>query len=420
MKIRAALLAAILFLLCGAAFAWMILRPDPALAVDAVAVNRIVRGVETNWDALDEADFLQSPYDFCVLDTGGMPVYQKGDAAQSVWEAVQRGDIILDAGPPGRPLGKVLVSISVTQRVRASERRLAALVFLTFLGCALLTAVYFLYLRCRVYMPFQRLRAFAVRVASGNLEAPLQMEQENLFGAFTESFDLMREELRRARARELAAQQEKKELVASLSHDIRTPVTSIKLLCELMQATAPAGFAGKLETIQAKADCIDGLITNLFHATLEELGELRVNPVEWDSRAFGKMLQEADYLERVQQPCPVPACILRADPLRMEQVLANLFANSYKYAGTSIEVSCVLSDEFLSVTVRDFGSGAAEDELPSLTQKFYRGRNTLANGRDGSGLGLYLARYLMEKIGGDLTCRNARPGFAVELLIPLA
>ena len=85
-----------------------------------------------------------------------------------------------------------------------------------------------------VFKPFKKLQSFAVNVARGNLDIPLKMDKNNPFGAFTESFDIMREELAAARQSEYAANRSKKELVASLSHDIKTPVASIKAVSELM------------------------------------------------------------------------------------------------------------------------------------------------------------------------------------------
>ena len=76
---------------------------------------------------------------------------------------------------------------------------------------------------CSRLTPFRKLRRFARDVAAGNLDIPLEMDSYGSFGAFTESFGLMREELKKARENERAADQSKKELVASLSHDINTP-----------------------------------------------------------------------------------------------------------------------------------------------------------------------------------------------------
>lgn len=97
----------------------------------------------------------------------------------------------------------------------------------------------------------------------GNLDLPLEMDRQNLFGAFTESFDLMRSELKKARLAEAKANAEKKELVAKLSHDIKTPVASIKAAAEVGLALSETERMKENYTqIIRKADQINGLITN--------------------------------------------------------------------------------------------------------------------------------------------------------------
>lgn len=114
-------------------------------------------------------------------------------------------------------------------------------------------------------------------MAAGNLDVPLEMDKQNIFGPFTESFDLMRSELKRSKKNEYLANQSKKELVASLSHDIKTPVASIQAITELMlvQQTDEA-VRKSLTTINDKAKQITALVTDLFHASLEELQKLKV------------------------------------------------------------------------------------------------------------------------------------------------
>ena len=83
--------------------------------------------------------------------------------------------------------------------------------------------------------PFNKLSDFAASVSKGNLDVPLNMDRHNYFGAFTESFDRMREELKLSSEREAAANRSKQELVAELSHDIKTPVATFKATCEVME-----------------------------------------------------------------------------------------------------------------------------------------------------------------------------------------
>ncbi len=97
-----------------------------------------------------------------------------------------------------------------------------------------LVLIYTLIIYKTVVKPFKKLEKFANEVAKGHLDFPLEMDKENIFGTFTESFDIMREELNLARKRKYEVGQSKKELIAALSHDIKTPVTGIKLMSELL------------------------------------------------------------------------------------------------------------------------------------------------------------------------------------------
>ena len=95
-------------------------------------------------------------------------------------------------------------------------------------GILLIFLIWYFYIR-----PFNKLSSFASSVSKGNLDVPLNMDRHNYFGAFTESFDRMREELKQSSEREAAANRSKQELVAEISHDIKTPVATIKATCEV-------------------------------------------------------------------------------------------------------------------------------------------------------------------------------------------
>ena len=316
-------------------------------------------------------------------------------------------------------------------------------VFVLFAGYILMLILYFYFIR-----PFWELQRFAQQVAKGNLDIRLPIHRGNMFGAFTESFDLLREELAGSREREAEAERSKKELVAQLSHDIKTPVSTIKATCEVlemkerMEQNENPGSDDMLEKIgyiSKKADTIDSLISNLFHATLEELEVLEVNPVETDSRILKDLFDGVMVDDTILLKNPVPECLVYMDPLRMEQVIGNVIQNSYKYAGTKIEVSFRMTDEgdhssrkmddvvysdwqedrrltvgtgnpggYLQITIRDYGKGIEEEDRYKVTEKYYRGSN--ASGKQGSGLGLYLAKFFMEKQMGGFDCYNAQEG----------
>jgi len=276
----------------------------------------------------------------------------------------------------------------------------------------------YLYGEWKVFQPFKKLQTFASRVAAGNFDVPLEIERDNLFGAFTESFDLMREELRIAKENEILANQSKKELVASLSHDIKTPVASIQSAMDLMLLKVDnVRDQKRIQAVMSKCDQINTLITDMFHATLEELQVLKVEATEISSEVLQALLYQADYESRVVD-FKVQSCLIIADATRLQQVFDNIISNSYKYANTDISVNTTLENEFLLLDIGDFGSGVPDEEIPLLFNKFYRGSQV--EGAVGYGLGLYLARYFMEEMSGEIDCENREDGFVVRLRLRLA
>ncbi|MDE7131702.1 MAG: HAMP domain-containing histidine kinase [Lachnospiraceae bacterium] len=263
--------------------------------------------------------------------------------------------------------------------------------------------------------PFHTLQEFAAQVAKGNLELALPIHKNNFFGIFTESFDLMRQELKRARESEYQANISKKELIAELSHDIKTPVATIKATCEVLQVTEQKeDTLRKVGVIAGKAQMIDNLVGNMFHATMEELEVLKVEPVEESSLIIPEMFHDFKYYGQITLENDIPECLLYFDKLRLQQVLDNIINNSYKYAGTEVKVRFIESTDGIIIKIRDFGQGTTEDELALIKEKFYRGNNT--EGKSGSGLGLYLADNFMIQMGGELECYN-EDGFVVELFL---
>ncbi len=340
------------------------------------------------------------------------------------------------------------------------------------LGYAMILLVYITQVR-----PVNEMKNYAAEIAKGNLDIPLPIHRANTFEGFTESFDLMREELKASKERELAAEQAKRELVAELSHDIKTPVATIQATCEVLdmiyskkkyelengvgdQAELENGTVKSHETetakndtdkkqgetgttqsvemnlqdvdstlekigfISKKADTINQLIGNVFRATLDDMEEIRVAVEETNSRMIEGFFTNLKEYGNIILENHIPECLVYMDKLRMEQVVDNIVGNSYKYAGTDIRVSFDevkdipskdgLKNNYIKVKISDNGPGVPEDELPLVIEKYYRGSDT--TDKNGYGLGLYLVNWYMEKQGGGMEYYNDN-GFVVELLV---
>lgn len=288
--------------------------------------------------------------------------------------------------------------------------------------------------------PVKELQKFSVEIAKGNLDEPLPIRKDNLFGSFVEAFDQMREELRDSRKREVKAEIARKEMVTDLSHDIKTPISVIKVACEVLEAKAGKKLSEsenneeekkdieytleKVSTISQKADLISSLMTNVMHSTLDDIDKISVNPVETDSRILKDFFDNLKNYGNIIMENEVPAGIVYMDRLRMEQVIDNVVGNSHKYAGTDIrvsfsETSALSSDgeskeDFIRITIKDSGKGVKEDELPLISQKYFRGSNSKET--SGYGLGMYLVKRYMELQFGGMEYYNDN-GFTVQLLL---
>jgi len=388
---------------------------------DYVAVNEIVRQAALHWQAPGQMDLSDFRYRFALIDDEGTLLYASDEGLpDSIPAAVRRGFIPVDVVVGSAVAGKALVEVFPDDALRETQAGLARVTAAAFILLAALNLGFLLTLHHALVRPFERLQSFAHHIAAGRLDEPLPMDKNNLFGLFTQSFDVMRESLQEARKSQIRAERAKKELVASINHDVKNPVTSIRLIAELLRAgaTDPA-VAEKLRTIETKADQIDRLMNDMLRSALEELGELTVTLIAADSGTLRRIFTDADHLSLVRVG-EIPACLIELDPTRMEQVIGNIVANAYKYAGTRIDVDCAVSGELLRVDVNDYGPGVREEELDLITTKFYRGENAKAAPREGEGLGLYIAKLLMDKMGGGLEAFNRADGFCVRLWLKLS
>lgn len=412
MKIRIiAILYTIVILICGVIL-WNKIESDKAYSIDMLDLNTKRDEIEDK--LLNGADIaaLESEYNCSI-------VLVADDGYESLNNYfIKEGMSVFDYREDGAIAGKIAFNARAEEyaaRTRNAQiQLLLVLVMVYTAGILLMFIIWYFYIR-----PFNKLSAFASSVSKGNLDVPLNMDRHNYFGAFTESFDRMREELKASSEREAAANRSKQELVAEISHDIKTPVATIKATCEVMEVKhKDPDVQEKVSVIKSKATSVEQLIDNMFRATLDDLDELKVTPREESSLIIDDMLKDLKFYGTVEQKDSVPECLILVDKLRLEQVIDNIAGNSFKYAGTTLEVEYKADSDNIRVIMSDRGPGVPEDELAMLTTKFYRGSDASESGKDGSGLGLYLASRFMEKMGGGLELRNRDGGgFTAEIVI---
>ena len=262
----------------------------------------------------------------------------------------------------------------------------------------------FAYIYFAILRPFDKLKSFASEIAAGNFDIPLNYERSNYFGKFTWAFDSMRSEIIKARRCEAEAIENNKTVIASLSHDIKTPIASINAYAEALEANIDSSYDERskyLNVIMNKALEVKKLTDDLFLHSVSELDKIsfmeeKINIVDMIKNSINdfKANTTINYKSNLNEAYTL------ADRMRMSQIFENIFNNSIKYANTNIDVDLEDSNEYYLVSIRDYGKGIADEDLPFIFEKFYRGKN--ATGKNGTGLGLYIVKYMIEKMGGKV------------------
>ena len=437
--IRITVLTAVIFLVGILLFAVMTSKTvtQDTSRQTITTLNDIARTAETHRTELDTLGNMGYDGDFVILDMTDNVLYSNTTANNklTVETAIQKRYPYQYLKDDSGIWGCVIMIDDGLEGYRTL--RLRFIIGMSMVGLIVLFGMigFGVYLNRNVITPFRKMQSFAGKVAEGRLDEPLAMDKDNLFGAFSESFDIMREELSASKQRELELQKKERELVASLSHDLKTPVTGIKLAAELLQmrievraenADSDITFGRDeidsmnegVDGILQKSEQINALVSDLFTSTLDDLGEFKVNCRDEDSGVLTEIVKSCDDKHYAVMGEP-PAVIISIDKKRMAQVIGNIISNSYKYADTPINIGFSLSEGFLEMRLQDHGQGVPNDEIELNTNKFYRGKAWADSATDGNGLGLYIAKMLMKKMNGDLTAESDG-GLAIPRIIPLS
>lgn len=260
-----------------------------------------------------------------------------------------------------------------------------------------------------ILKPFNKLNNVPYELAKGNLSVPLKETKSRFFGRFVWGLDLLREKLEKQKREELELQREKKTLILSISHDIKTPLSTIKLYSEALSKGLYNDENKKQQIygiLEKKADEIESFVSDIILASREDFLRLTVNLGEFYFKDLVKNV-ESYYREKLEinktefKIEKYSDCILRGDFDRSVEVIQNIIENAVKYGdGHFIGISFGDEEDCRIVAVSNSGVTLKESELPHIFDSFYRGSN--ADGHEGSGLGLYICRQLMMKMGGDI------------------
>ncbi|RWZ54545.1 HAMP domain-containing histidine kinase [Halobacillus fulvus] len=259
-----------------------------------------------------------------------------------------------------------------------------------------------------VLRPLKSVYEASEEARKGNLDYPVRYEKKDEIGRFISSFNLMRQDIKDSFAKQQAYERARQELIASISHDLRTPLSSIQGYVEGLRdgvVTSEEQQKKYLTIIHKKTRQVDNLIEDLFDLTRLELKKLPIDPQPVESGPFTEDMLESlspadhDSLKLVRGEV-APSVPLFIDPVRMQQVVTNLVDNAFTYGGTRVEVSTRLSDGHWKLDISDDGSGIDQELLEKIFTPFYRADHARSDG--GTGLGLSIAKSIVEAHGGSL------------------
>ena len=279
------------------------------------------------------------------------------------------------------------------------------------------------YLKQRVLVPFHRINDLPYELAKGHLHGEIKQEKSRYFGKFLWGISLLKDNLDVTKRRELELAKEKKLLLLSLSHDIKTPLNMIQLYGKAIEH----GIYDTEEQIQhashqigEKTIEIEQFIEEIMKNSREDLLGIEVEKGEF----YLKDLMQA-VLKDYGEKCAIRMVrlevehyenrLLSGDMERSREVMENLLENAFKYGdGRQIRISFYEEDYCQMIRIYNTGEAVTDTEFNHIFESFYRGGNS--KGKKGSGLGLYICREVMHKMEGEIFAEKLEDGMAFVLV----
>ncbi|MGN6671850.1 MAG: HAMP domain-containing sensor histidine kinase, partial [Thermomicrobiales bacterium] len=271
----------------------------------------------------------------------------------------------------------------------------------------------------------------AARMARGDLSTRVRGEGIAELGALAASFNGMAAQLEEAASARAEIERTRRDLIAAVSHDLRTPLASLRALADALNdgvVDDPAHMRRYLTLIAGETERLNALIDDLFELARLEAGAVHLDCAPISAPALlnetvARMMPQAER-KGVTLTADVPdnLPLILADAQQLSRVLLNLVQNAIRHTppGGRVQLRACRRDGALLLTVEDTGEGIAPADLPRVFDRFYRG-DPARSREAGSGLGLAIARGLVEAHGGHIWVESTPgQGACFAFTIPLA
>ncbi len=341
-----------------------------------------------------------------ITETGEIPNTEKYRTILGVYEKTTQEDFFISENDYViREIDGKLYRIEYLENTNKTNELLY--INITLAAFSIFVLLVLLYIRHNILKPFSRITTLPYELSKGNLTIPLKENKNRFFGKFLWGLDMLREKLEESKQAELELKKEKKTMLLSLSHDIKTPLSAIKLYSKALSNGIYKDPQKQLEiykSINAKADEIEGYVAEIMRTETEDViafdiknGEFYLSEVIDNINAY--------YSDKLTNTTFTIAnyhnCMLCGDVDRLTEVLQNIIENAIKY-GDGQNISLDFSDEedCRIITVKNSGCTLPQSELSHIFDSFWRGSNV--GSKNGNGLGLYICRQLTTAMGGDI------------------
>ncbi|HXW01500.1 MAG TPA: ATP-binding protein [Anaerolineae bacterium] len=306
-----------------------------------------------------------------------------------------------------------LINIYVTSQLMFVSEHDFLLLGLLLIFAAILSASFGYLLAASMAQSLSLLQKGAQRIARGDFSARVHLTEVDELSDVAEAFNRMGDELQKSFARQKELEQARRDLIAAVSHDLRTPLTSIRAMIEALAdgvVTEPATVQRYYGTIRSQTENLSGLINDLF-----ELSQLETGQIQLAIEAVNLNDLLSDVVESMQAQAGAKGISLKAIfsedlPLiqgelnKIQRVIYNLVQNAIRHTPTSgsISLATQVVPEGVQVEVADTGEGIAPEDLPHIFDQFFRGEKSRSRETGGAGLGLAIAKRIVEAHHGQI------------------
>ena len=263
------------------------------------------------------------------------------------------------------------------------------------------------FLSRRILAPVRALTSAAKRLGGGDFSQRVQVKDRSELGELANTFNSMASNLERA-------EQLQRNMVADVAHELRTPLSNIRGYLEAVRDGVIEPDAAIIRSLDEEATLLSLLVDDLQELSLAEAGELKLI---FQAGNIGELIKQtvagvqAQAATRglsvsIEMPDKLP--LVNIDPPRISQVLHNLLENAFAHtvSGEAITVTARQQGNYLEVVVADTGEGIPPEDLPNIFERFYRVDKSRARATGGSGLGLTIAKRLVEAHGGTIEVQS--------------